>query len=116
MNKILKETESSIVVSSTWRIGRSLEELQDLFNEVGIDGKVIGKTKILQERKNFEKIVRGTEIKMWMDENNFTGNYIIIDDDNDMLPEQQPFFIKTSFWTGITEKNVEDSIKLLNKI
>ena len=87
-----------------------------LFNEVGIDGKVIGKTKILQERKNFEKIVRGTEIKMWMDENNFTGNYIIIDDDNDMLPEQQPFFIKTSFWTGITEKNVEDSIKLLNKI
>ena len=116
LNKILKETESYIVVSSTWRIGRSLEELQDLFNEVGIDGKVIGKTKILQERKNFEKIVRGTEIKMWMDENNFTGNYIIIDDDNDMLPEQQPFFIKTSFWTGITEKNVEDSIKLLNKI
>lgn len=115
LNKIIEETGAKIVVSSTWRIGRTVGELIRLFREVGIEGYVIDRTGVLRDRKEYEKVVRGTEIKTWLDQFPEVESYIIIDDDNDMLPEQQKNFIKTSFWVGLTPELVEKSIKILNK-
>lgn len=112
-NKITDQTGAKIVVSSTWRIGRTVDELKELFQSVGVTGQIIDKTRTLRERKEYEKIVRGTEIRIWLEKFPKVYRYIIIDDDNDMLPEQQPNFIKTSFWTGITVENVNAAIKKL---
>ena len=119
LNQLIKDTESKLVISSTWRIGRTLEELQKLCDVTGIVGEVIGRTGSLnskEERQSCGKFVRGTEIKNWLDESKKPiEKYIIIDDDNDMLPEQQENFIKTSFWTGLTIEGVLNGIKILNK-
>jgi len=44
LNRIVEATGAAVVVSSTWRIGRSAKELQALLDAHGFVGNVIGKT------------------------------------------------------------------------
>lgn len=126
LNKIINETNASIVVSSSWRIGRSMDELEELFNSVGIEGEIIGKTPSYLPRSKYGETVRGDEIKLWLSifegsfntenfKNKGTVNYVILDDDNDMLPEQRDNFFRTNFMLGLTEEIKESCIKFLNK-
>lgn len=55
LNYIIEHTGASIVVSSTWRMGRTLAELQKQLNEWGVKGTVIDKT-----------MVNHTCIMVWM--------------------------------------------------
>ena len=112
-NQITDKTGAKIVFSSTWRIGRALQEIKDLFLLVGITGEAIDRTGTYRETRVIGEPVRGYEIQEWLD-NNPTDRYVIIDDDNDMLPEHQDNFIKTSFWKGLTEESVQKAIAILN--
>ena len=51
---------------------------------------------------------------MWLDEHPEATNYVIIDDDNDVLDEQDSHLVQTSWLTGITDYDVEKAIKILN--
>lgn len=100
LNFILMQDPSiRIVISSTWRIGSTAEELQEMLHAHGANyAKVIGCTPALPKGS------RGTEIKQWMDE--YSGepieNYVILDDDSDMLPEQHHHFVQTNTVLGLT--------------
>lgn len=106
VNDLCKETNSKVVVSSTWRGGLSIEELQRLFDICGGTFEVIGKTPHVDCR------VRGVEIKKWLEKNINEEEYgclyfdfyryVIIDDDSDMLLNQGPHFFQTDQFTGIT--------------
>ena len=72
LNEVIILTKAKIVVTSTWRINLSVEELNKIFKERGIIGEVIDKTGI-----NF--CGRGLEIKEWLD-NNSVANYVVLDD------------------------------------
>ena len=132
LNKVTDATGAKIVVSSTWRLGRTVEELQNLFKEVGITGEVIDKTCHMGGAKGYT-IPRGCEIDHWLDERKFqrinwslkvqmeyaekseVDNYVIFDDDSDMLYNQREHFIKTSQKTGLDDSDVERAIELLSK-
>lgn len=139
LNRIIKETGAKIVVSSSWRSGESTESLQKLLNLVGVKGEVIGLTphfwiKSSENLKNGYSVPRGCEIDWWLKNNgNFQRinwskdvqkqylkeakikNYIILDDDSDMLLKQKEHFIKTSQISGLTDTDVEIAISILNK-
>ena len=72
LNEVIILTKAKIVVTSTWRINLSVEELNKIFKERGVIGEVIDKTSI-----NFGG--RGLEIKEWLDNNSVT-NYVVLDD------------------------------------
>jgi len=125
-NTLIEKVNPKIVVSSSWRTGK-LSYLIDLFNMVGIKGEIIGETPQLRG-KNFTNVPRGCEIKEYLSKRNFPilfkyaeemgittdiENYVIIDDDSDMLYEQRNNFVHTSVETGITEKDVELALKIL---
>jgi len=111
LNQILKETKAEIVVSSTWRYSRNQELLQILFDQVNIKGTVLDKTPDLGLNKT-----RGEEIQKWLDNTTLNiESYVIIDDDFDMLVSQKPNFINVSADCGISEQNVQEVIKILNK-
>lgn len=42
-------------------------------------------------------------------------NYVILDDDDDMLLEQKDHFINTDGMIGLTDLDVSNAIKILNK-
>ena len=72
-----------VVVSSTWRLGRSIPELQKILGPV-IGPRIIGKT-ISMRAKDNRSVQRGREIQHWLDNTTEkVTDYIILDDDADM--------------------------------
>lgn len=102
---IIELTEAKIVVSSTWRMSGK-ETMKLMWEMRDLPGEVIDITPILNTD-------RGEEIDMWLKENQ-VDKYVIFDDDSDMLPEQKPFFIQTDGEYGITYKDAEKAIQILN--
>jgi len=70
-NRICLEFNLVPVITSTWRINNSVEELQEIFNEEGILTPIYWVTS--------NKNNRGLEIKEWLDNNEY-DSYIVIDD------------------------------------
>lgn len=107
LNELYKVVPYDVVVSSTWRIGMTEQQLQDLLINSGFnkDIKVIGMTPI-------EYQPRGYEIEQWLEENNFKGKFIIIDDDSDMC-HLLPFLIRTDCQLGFTIYDFNKAKRLL---
>ena len=87
-----------IVVSSTWRNGRSIEKLNALLKYHKIfdsdEDKVIGKTPSLHKE-------RGLEIFDWLSNNPNVSDFIILDDDSDMdMYLDTPHFLQTNGKVG----------------
>lgn len=105
LNKLCEDTDSKIVVSSTWRMGKSVEQLQEMFNYCGGTFEVISVTGTCACRN------RGCEINAWLLHNCMPlfgvhasdfYRYAIIDDDSDMLYGQRFNFFQTDTYSGLT--------------
>lgn len=108
LNELYSHIPYDIVISSTWRISMSLEQLQDLLINSGFNPniKVIGMTPILHQQ-------RGLEIQEWIDENNFNGKFIIIDDDSDMC-HLLPLLVRCDCQLGFTIYDYNKALRLLS--
>jgi diphthamide synthase subunit DPH2 len=77
INEVVGYTRAKIVITSTWRVRHSLEELKQIFRDNGITAEIVGKTDI--------GLNRGEEIEQYISENEIE-NYVVIDDQvNDIL-------------------------------
>lgn len=104
-NDLCKDIGAKVVISSTWRTGKTVEQLQEIMNYCGGTFEIIGKT----DHTGYE---RGTEIAKWLRDNikpethgchyfDF-HKYAIIDDDSDMLLNQRFNFFQTDNYSGLT--------------
>lgn len=125
LNYLTDETGAKIVVSSSWRGGRTIDDLKKLFSDVGITGEVIDKTPKLHfsglEDYKYS-VPRGCEIKAWLETNkNILGdkmskaNYVILDDDSDMLLWQREKFLHVDSYCGLTYNVINKAIQILNR-
>ncbi|MGO9482648.1 MAG: HAD domain-containing protein [Candidatus Kryptoniota bacterium] len=78
------ESNTDIVISSTWRKVYSLAELREIFKQVGIKGNIVGVTPdmFVDMRTN----VRADEIKRFVEKHGIS-TFVVIDDDEDMADE-----------------------------
>lgn len=79
LNKILTETGAEIVVSSDWRIGTSLQDMQELYLGRGIIKAPIGMTPVFRETGGEADRVK--EIRDWLDKNPH-DKWVAVDDMN----------------------------------
>jgi len=108
VHRICQETDARIVISSSWRIGRSLNRMQDLLQCAGCWSTVLDVTRELPGP-------RGNEIQDWLDSGVVNiDNYLILDDDDDMLDSQREFFIHTDIQTGLMSRELPRAIEILN--
>lgn len=140
LNRIIEETSAKVVISSTWRIGRTVDELQQLLNMVGFEGEIIDTTPHFFARgsdndgnKISYTVPRGCEIDWWLSEKGkfkrinwsierqkeymekaIVKNYVILDDDSDMLYTQKEHFVHTGMYYGLNEKKATEAINILN--
>jgi FMN phosphatase YigB (HAD superfamily) len=113
LNRLLELSGAWIIVSSSWRLGRTRIELCALLNEWGVTpGHVLDRTgqTSLGDR-------RGDEIREWLKACNDRGRYeiesfIILDDETDML-EFLPRLVKTSMDGGLTDAHVDLALEML---
>jgi hypothetical protein len=74
LNDIAARGGADVVVSSTWRYGKTVAELQEILEAAGFTGRVLDKTPI-----GAPGAQRGDEIAAWLVEHTVDG-YVIIDD------------------------------------
>lgn len=115
LNKITEVTKASIVISSSWRIGTTLEQLQELLKTNGVKANIIGTTKVLNTD-------RSIEIWDWIDDNKaIVDNYVILDDDrleqkrDNSDPVLDQHFVRTSWLDGLQDRHIEKAIEILNR-
>jgi hypothetical protein len=120
LSSIVVETEAKIVISSTWRGSHSIEELQSLLDEKGFCGEIIGVTpkySYTDEDGHYQSVPRGQEILGWIKKNKeIIEDYVILDDDSDMLYNQRSHFFYVDRYCGITSNLAYKIIRRLNKV
>jgi len=114
VGKIQLDTDCKVVLSSSWRhhdesVAQINKQLVPLLDITPTIRRPTG--------AGIEWCERGREIKQWLDTHKDYDitKYAILDDENDMLPEQQENFFKTSWEEGLTPEIAEKIIKHLNE-
>lgn len=124
LKRIVEETGADIVISSSWKC-MGLTQMEDMWNDRNLPGRIVGITpnSVSDELLLHADIdsmelfhIRGEEIREWLSKHGKrVSNYVIIDDMDNMLPEQQSHFVQTNPEVGITKVDSEKAIKILNK-
>ena len=128
IKEICDATDASIVISSSWRMSDLEKTIEAITNEEIVYGnqpftipeRVVGVTNrmysckygVADERYG---VCRGVEIDRYIVDHPEITNYVILDDDMDMLLTQKDNFIQTDGYDGISNKDVIKAIKILNK-
>jgi len=116
-NRIIKENNADIVITSTWRYNRTVEDLQEILNSIGLYGEIIGKTERLYTQ-------RAVEIYEWIkkheEENNTKVESICILDDehaNDIDYMLGDFTVKdiSTVRNGLRKKHIQEASDVFNK-
>lgn len=120
LNDLVSECNFKVVLSSSWRVNNpdsdNFDYMNDLFKAVGATFEIYDFTPHLffNPRCNYKNSVpRGVEIDAWISENIEGRNYreyIILDDDGDMMWWQRENFFLVDRYCGLT-KNITYRIK-----
>lgn len=110
LNSLVKETDARIVISSSWRIGHSLNFIQVMMAKAGFEypERIIGATIELSEKTNggfWTTKTRGQEIDIWL--NQVPVDSFVIFDDNDDMDPVKDHLIQTTFENGLQKKHIE---------
>jgi hypothetical protein len=106
LNEIVASARADVVISSTWRHGRTIAELQAMLEAKGFTGRVVDKTPT-----GAPGAERGDEIAAWLAEHAM-GGYVIIDDHVDM-GELRTELVLTHPGRGLQPADARRAIEIL---
>jgi hypothetical protein len=106
LNEIVASARAEVVVSSTWRHGKTVAELQAMLEAEGFTGRVVDKTPTVAPGAR-----RGEEIAAWLAEHAVCG-YVIIDDHIDM-GELRTELVLTHPGRGLQRADAPRAIEIL---
>lgn len=108
LNALTKETDSSIVVSSTWRKG-GLRSIRQTLKTWGITAPIYGITPDLSAQRGELAIAvpRGREILAWLETHvsQSITHFVILDDSDDM-EWLKPLLIQTDPYAGFQDSDL----------
>ena len=108
-NKLCKEFDLKAVISSTWRLNHTKEQLQAIFNEKGVEVEIIDFT------DSFSDEGRGREIEDWLFSHSH-GKFIILDDSvRDIIAWGLPNVVRCRGWIGFSQEEYDLARTLLLK-
>ena len=131
LRRIIEQTGAKIVISSTWRMS-GLEKMQAMWKHRDLAGEVIDVSPDCTQLvtygtfEYYDAVERGHEIQDWLDKHPEVTNYVITDDDADMLKSQRLHFVRCAnnrthedcvdIGYGLTKKCAEEAIEILNDV
>ena len=109
--------DCKIVVTSSWRYGRSIDNLNELLFSHGCILPVIGKTKEEDNQGVIDhREIRGDEIKEYLDKHPEITNFVVIDDVDDGISGLFPDnFIHTDGQYGFSGNNLLRAVRIFQK-
>lgn len=104
LNKLIKMTGAKIVISSSWRISNSLDDIRKYLKNKGCVGDIIGETPLNNEPNSSDR--RGKEIEEFLTIfPEVITNFVILDDSADM-GNLMPFLVRTNMKTGLLDHHI----------
>jgi hypothetical protein len=112
LNQIVAATDARVVVSSTWRLGRTVEDLQGLLDDAGFVGRVIDVTPWGVDGRHVE---RGYEIHDWLSRHPEVDSFVVLDDDSDLGPLTSGRWrvVRGGFDRGMDGTDVVEAVRIL---
>lgn len=114
LNQIIEATDAKVVISSSWRLANTIEQLEQYLDHHGFIGEIYGTTPC-----RLSNHYRGNEIKWYLQNHPEVSTFVILDDNSDML-ELKMYLIQTSFEKllgddsgGLLDRHVKLAIKRL---
>ena len=114
IHELSREKNVRFVISSTWRMGRTADQLKKLFTMKGMCIPIIDRT----PSNNPDCEGRGNEIKFWLNKpHDFeVESFVIIDDDSfDIEPVFPKNLVQTDFKDGFTNKHLKQAKEILSR-
>ena len=108
LNEVVAQSGADVVVSSTWRHGRTVAELQEILEAHGFTGCVLDKTPTGEPGAD-----RSDEISAWLAEH-AVGGYVIIDDHGNM-GELRDRLVQTHPRHGLRPAEAQRAIAILRR-
>ncbi len=134
LNKLIQKTGAKLVISSTWR-SDGIDRLREIFKLEGIEGEIVGVTPHYSI-PTYGSAPRGCEIESYLKSRGFwhinwskeeqqkfmdksgIENYVILDDDSDMLYGQRNHFVNVlpapRNTSGFNEFYYNQALKILS--
>lgn len=100
----------SVVVSSTWRILFTPNELREHLLRFGLDSTI----PFIDSTAVGGRSPRGHKIKTWLEAHPEVTAFVVLDDSNDMDGVRHRF-VKTTWKFGLLDGHVEMALRLLDK-
>lgn len=103
LNVLVEATRCEVVVSSTWRMGKSPELLEELLRDRGFKHPILDTTPVLSDRHHTGKrneTHRGMEIECWLRQNRPDERHIAIVDDDGDFGRLRSWWVRTSSTGG----------------
>ena len=105
LNRICAWTGCYVVISSSWRVGRTVEELVNLFRELGFTGDIAGMTGGGQDRN------RGRQILDWLYQvNEDDATYVVLEDEPSDMEDIIGNVIHVNNRVGLTDNDMQQAI------
>lgn len=114
LSELVRLCDAKIVITSSWRLGKSVEDLKDMLAiyEGFPYNEIIGKTEAIYY-KDLE-INRGAEIDIYLREHeDEISRYVIIDDIDCCILYQRDYFVKTPHTSGFSSESFRKALVIL---
>lgn len=127
LKHIIDQTRADIVIMSSWKF-LGLEFIRQMWVQRGLPGKLLDITpsfssdemllSINLEHEDCFNPCKGVEVEAWLRQHpKCYTSYVIIDDEEVILPTQRAYFVQTNPQEGLSEQDAERTIGiLLNKL
>ena len=110
LNLLVQITNAHIVVTSAWRVGRTVEQLTTLLRGWGVKWEVFGKTRDSRGEEN-----RGALISDWLaNSREVVDAFVVIDDDRTDLEQFARQLVSPKPDVGLQFHDVQDATRILN--
>jgi hypothetical protein len=115
LNTLVMRSSAKVVISSTWRLKMSLDELRSRLTALGFCGEVIDRTPEAQALGGLYSdptLARCQEIQAWIERSSEPiESFVVLDDA--YLEDVAQFLVKTEFETGLADEHIEAALEIL---
>lgn len=115
LNRLVEQTKAKVILTSSRRINKTVEEFRAIMARRGFRGEIIGK---INEKTALDSSSRSEEIIDWLERNGKPDKYVIIDDDTRLAQIGEfclPHWVRTIYHRGLDEEALESALRILKE-
>lgn len=114
LKQIVEATNARLVLSSTWRMSFDQNLKPTDYLGTSIADALQNQGLVLYSKTDNFNDDRYLEIKDWLENHSKVDRFVILDDGDFDWKELRSFWVKTSFYIGLTGRLADDVVRMLN--